>query len=88
MPTIGARQAAHPKGLRMNIAVIGSGYVGLVAAACFCELGHQVTCPDPSEMDRLKSVVLINGFRRCSSVNVVRDWNPLLAQKKKQTAPV
>ena len=30
----------------MNICMIGAGYVGLVSAACFCELGWTVTCVD------------------------------------------
>ncbi len=30
----------------MNIAIIGSGYVGLTTGACFSELGNQVICAD------------------------------------------
>ena len=33
----------------MKIGVIGSGYVGLVAAACFAEMGNDVICVDVDE---------------------------------------
>lgn len=40
----------------MKIAVIGSGYVGLVTAACFAELGHEVVLldNDPAKVEVLQ----------------------------------
>jgi UDPglucose 6-dehydrogenase len=34
----------------MRIAMIGSGYVGLVSGACFADFGHDVVCVDLDEM--------------------------------------
>ncbi len=42
----------------MNIAVVGTGYVGLVSGTCFAEVGVHVTCVD---VDQRKIDDLING---------------------------
>ena len=33
----------------MNVAILGTGYVGLTTGACLAYLGHEVTCVDPDE---------------------------------------
>ena len=40
----------------MKLAIIGAGYVGLVTAACFAEMGNEVICvdADPSKVKALK----------------------------------
>lgn len=59
----------------MRVAMIGSGYVGLVSGACFADFGHTVTCvdKDASKIDALMQGqipiyepgldVLVNGNR-------------------------
>jgi UDPglucose 6-dehydrogenase len=41
----------------INIAIIGSGYVGLVTGACFAEVGHHVICVDndPRKLEALRA---------------------------------
>ena len=40
----------------MRVAMIGTGYVGLVSGACFADFGHEVTCVDRDggKIDALK----------------------------------
>ena len=43
-----------------KIAVIGTGYVGLVSGVCFAELGNKVVCVDndKEKIKKLKSLVM------------------------------
>lgn len=44
----------------MNIAIVGSGYVGLVSGTCFAEMGNKVTCVDvdKKKIDKLKQGII------------------------------
>ena len=39
----------------MKIAMIGTGYVGLVSGVCFSDFGHEIVCvdKDPQKIDML-----------------------------------
>lgn len=44
----------------MKVAIIGSGYVGLVSGACFADFGHDVVCVDTDEgkISRLRDGIM------------------------------
>ncbi len=44
----------------MKIAMVGSGYVGLVSGACFADFGHEVVCidKDQTKIDRLHQGIM------------------------------
>ncbi len=44
----------------MKLAMIGTGYVGLVSGVCFSDFGHEVVCvdKDAAKIDALKAGVM------------------------------
>ena len=50
----------------MNIAIVGTGYVGLVSGACFADTGAVVTCVDVDveKVERLQK----------GDIPIYRDW--------------
>jgi UDPglucose 6-dehydrogenase len=62
----------------ITITVVGSGYVGLVAAACFAEIGHRVVCVDS---DEVRVQTLLQG-----GVPIHEEYLPELLHKHRSTA--
>lgn len=56
----------------MNISVVGAGYVGLVTAACFSELGHRVKL---IEIDTAKVELLERGIMPVHEEGLAEMWN-------------
>ena len=61
----------------MKIAVVGTGYVGLVSGTCFAETGNRVTCVD---IDAAK----VENWNRDRSPFWTRSWKLFLRNQKEE----
>ena len=59
-PSANCAPGLHERDQPMRVAMIGSGYVGLVSGACFADFGHVVTCvdKDAGKIEALKQGVI------------------------------
>ena len=73
----------------MRIAMIGTGYVGLVSAACLSEFGHDVVCVDKdaakiADLDAGRIPIFEPGLDEVVAANV-KAGRPPLSQRKRSS---
>ena len=76
----------------MRVAIVGTGYVGLVSGACLADIGHEVVCADvdKGKVDRInagKSPLHENGLDEIITRNIGRGFRPpRISLRHSQTA--
>jgi len=63
---------------KITIAVVGSGYVGLVASVCFAEIGHRVICVDNDE----SKIAMLRG----GEIPIFEEYLPELLERHRNTS--
>ena len=60
----------------MEICIVGTGYVGLVTAACFAETGNEVHCVDVNAdvIDKLKKGEHIRMYFQCKNSIIILNF--------------
>ena len=66
----------------MKIAVVGTGYVGLVTGTCFAETGNKVVCVDIDQSKVEKLIKRKISFYVASKVNDVKPYIILFDEEK------